>query len=161
MFTLSLISKMISGLRVQPYLPQIRKVLPEEQQNENYHVVSDGMISSGWQFLKFEKREGYWKSYIAAPEISKYILNHAEVLIYYRRGDIVSKLNHYTDEGFWKNLLWTDHCVLLQKVLLISNYDASASYRYIIIPEGVKDGFSLLPPDHKNYQAVCRYYNIQ
>lgn len=104
--------------------------------------------------------------YVAAPSLTSTILNSGTVIVYFTYGGGNFTLPYTSNAGGKPNTI--SYTPMVNKILITRfthdntnsiNLSTLLQYRYIIIPGGVPGGRGPLP-DHNDYEAVCKYYNI-
>lgn len=120
------------------------------------------VIYSDWFNVKFALNASIWSANFNVPKLTKDIVDHGNVVVFVKSesGDVY-KVNDVFD----------DHYIELHFnvgiVYLVSDFDASYPYRYILIPGGTHARLtggqartSTPYPDLNDYYAVCQYYGI-
>lgn len=119
------------------------------------------VIYSDWFKLTFTYMSNVqiWRSSFNAPKLTKSIVDHGAVAVYYKwpdnLGGMIYKLN-FSYSNYW--LLYE---VYVGKIILSGNSSFSdGTYRYVLIPGGVHARKARPIPDLNDYHAVCSYYGI-
>ncbi|HJS54943.1 MAG TPA: hypothetical protein VJ765_10375 [Chitinophagaceae bacterium] len=102
---------------------------------------------------------------INAPSLSDAIKNNGVVLVYYKSGEQVRPLPITWFDDIYK--MTTDYAFEKQKITLFIRLFGNViggvldyEFRYVLIPGTQANGRMAFQVDYKDYDAVCKYYNI-